>query len=79
MKTISVQISDADYDMLKLSKEEMFYSEFKDILEQQLAREALANCVKLAKETGVSDMTLEDVDAEVSAGRYELSSHLPVG
>ena len=71
MKTISLQIPDADFNLLGLTKEQMLYSDFKDILERQFVLRAMDNCLKIAKETGLSEMTLEQINAEIKAVRDE--------
>jgi hypothetical protein len=69
MKTINVQISDMEYNAFGFSKDRFPFSEFADIIERQLARQALAHSVALAGQCGLSSMTMDEINAEVNAVR----------
>ena len=69
MKTISVQISDVEYDTFGLSKNRFSFSELAGLIERQMARQALRRCVTLANRHGLSSMTMEEINAEVNAVR----------
>jgi len=65
MKTISVQMSDVEYSAFGLSKNNFFFSEILDLIEQQMAREALRRSVEIAEENGLSSMTMDEINAEI--------------
>jgi hypothetical protein len=69
MKTIKVQLSDVEYDTFGLSKDLFAFSEFADIIERQLAKQAMRRCVVLAQQHGLSSMTMDEINAEVKAAR----------
>jgi len=69
MKTISVQMSDIEYSALGLSKKDFFFSEIADIIEQQIARQALRRSTEIAQKGGLSSMTMDEINAEVDAIR----------
>jgi hypothetical protein len=69
MKTISVQISDVECNAFGFSKDRFSFSEFADIIEQQMAQQALRRCVTLAAQHGLSSMTMDEINAEVNAVR----------
>jgi hypothetical protein len=69
MKTISVQISDVEYEALGIPKEHMSSSEFADFLDMQIARQAMRNCLQIAELSGLSSMTMDEINAEVNAVR----------
>ena len=69
MKTISIQMSDMEYSALGLSKNIFFYSEITDLIEQQVARQALCRSVDIAEKNGLSSMTMEEINAEINAVR----------
>jgi hypothetical protein len=71
MKTISVQISDADYNTLGLANEQLQYADFKKILKKQIAKEAMENCIKIAKENNFSELTLEEINEEIRIVRTQ--------
>ncbi|MCL2327812.1 MAG: hypothetical protein FWC39_04780 [Bacteroidetes bacterium] len=69
MQTISVQMSDLEYSTFGLSKNIFFFSEIADLIEKQLARQALRRSVEMAERNGLSSMTMEEINAEVNAAR----------
>ena len=69
MKTISVQMSDVEYSTLGLSKNVFFFSEIANLIEQQVARQALRRSVELAEKNGLSLMTMGEINAEINAAR----------
>jgi len=69
MKTISVQMSDVEYSTFGLSKNTYFFSEIANLIEQQVARQALRRSVELAEKNGLSSMTMGEINAEINAVR----------
>lgn len=69
MRTISVQISDVEYNTFGLSKNIFFFSEIADLIEQQMARQALRRSVEMAEQNGLSSMTMDEINAEINAVR----------
>jgi hypothetical protein len=69
MKTISVQMSDVEYSALGLSKNVFFFSEIANLIEQQVARQALRRSVDLAEKNGLSSMTMDEINTEINAVR----------
>ena len=69
MKTISVKMSELEYNTFGLSKDLFSFSEFTDLIEKQIARKALRNCVVLADQHGLSSMSMDDINAEINAVR----------
>ena len=69
MKTISVQMSDVEYRTFGLSKNNFFFSEIADLIERQMARQALRYSVEMAEKSGLSSMTMDEINAEVNAVR----------
>jgi hypothetical protein len=65
MRNINVQMSEVEYDDFGLSKESFFFSEFANLIERQMARQALRRCVSLADSHGLSSMTMDEINAEV--------------
>ena len=63
MKTISVELSDVEYNGLGLSKTHFFYAEIADLIEQQIAKQALRQCVEIAEQEGLSSMTMDEINA----------------
>jgi len=69
MKTISIQMSDVEYSSLGLSKNNFFFSEIADLIERQIARQALRHSVEIAEKKGLSSMTMDEINAEMNAVR----------
>jgi len=69
MRNINVQMSEVEYNTFGLSKDNFFFSEFADLIEQQIAQQALRQCVSLAENYGISSMTMDEINAEVNAIR----------
>ena len=69
MKTISVQMTDVEYNALGLSKSVFFFSEIVNLIEQQVARQALRRSVELAEKNGLSSMTMSEINTEINATR----------
>ena len=69
MRTINVQMSDLEYNSMGLSKNSFLFSEIIDLIEQQMARQALRRSVEMAAQNGLSSMTMEEINAEVKAAR----------
>jgi len=74
MKTISVQMSDVEYSALGLSKNNFFFSEITDLIEQQIARQALCRSVEMAGKNGLSSMTMDEINEEIHAARQCIKS-----
>jgi len=69
MKTINVQISEIEYNIFGLSKDNFSFSELTDLIERQIARQAMRRCVSLADRYGLSSMSMDEINAEVNAVR----------
>jgi hypothetical protein len=69
MKTINVEISEIEYNTFGLSKDNFSFSEFTDLIERQIARQALRRCISLANRHGLSSMSMDEINAEVNAVR----------
>jgi hypothetical protein len=69
MKTIKVQLSEVEYNAFGMSKDLFAFSEFADIIERHLAKQAMCRCVALAQQHGLSSMTLDEINAEIKSAR----------
>ena len=71
MRTLSVSINEVDFVKLGIKKAKISFSELKEKLSIEYAGEALQKCQKIAEETGLSEMTMDEIDAEIQAVRNE--------
>ena len=69
MKTISVSISDFEYNQFGLSRDNMQFTELLDIIEKEMAKQALNQTVRLAEKHSLSEMSMDDINNEVKAAR----------
>lgn len=70
MKTIQIKVSNTDFEKYNLADEQEI--KFTDLVEKislEYARKALLECNNIAEEVGLSKMTLDDINAEISAVR----------
>ena len=69
MRTISIQMSDVEYSAYGLPKNDFYFSEIVDLIERQVAREALRRSVEMAEQNNLSAMTMDEINAEVNTVR----------
>lgn len=69
MKTITVSISENEFQSFGFKSDSIVFKELLEKISTELARKALARCHKIAKETGLSEMTLEEINAEIKEVR----------
>lgn len=71
MKTLSVSINDTDFARPGFKDAKISFPELKEKLSIEYAREAMQKCQKIAEETGLSKITIDEIDAEIRAVRNE--------
>jgi hypothetical protein len=74
MRTLTVSIDESDYLRLGFINNEISFSELKEKISTEYARMALVKCHQIAKDTGLSKMTMEEIDAEIQAVRDDAKS-----
>lgn len=75
MKTIQINVSQKDLERYNLGEQPIM--DFKLLVEKinlDFARKALEECQKIVKGLGLSELTLEEIDAEIKAVRNESHS-----
>ena len=75
MKTLSIAISDIEYDKFGISNTALSFSDFIDIVSKELMRENLRSAIRAATACGLSSMTMEDISNEVNAVRKNAKSN----
>ncbi|MBI5214615.1 MAG: hypothetical protein HY960_02570 [Ignavibacteriae bacterium] len=76
MKTLSISISNIEYNKFGLKNDTLTFSDFVEIVSKELTRQTLNQCVDLAEKYGLSKMTMEDISKEVRAVRRN-AKHRP--
>ena len=69
MVTLSVSIEESDFLKLGLKENKISFSDLREKISIEYARTALAKCQEIAEETGLSDMTMDEINAEIRAVR----------
>lgn len=69
MKTLSVSISEIEYNKFGLKQEQLSFTDFIELVNKELMRQNLNKCVELANKYGLSEMTMEDISNEVKVVR----------
>jgi len=75
MKTLTVPITDIDFRSLGLNTETISFAKLKEKLSIEYAKEAFQKCNMIAEEVGLSNMTLEEINAEITAVRNAKNNH----
>ena len=69
MKTISVSISDIEFNRFGLKSDNISFSDFLDIVSRELSKQRLNESLILAKKFGISELTMDEITSEVKAVR----------
>lgn len=70
MKTVQLKVSETDFLKYNLDNEsEMNFSDLVEKISLEYARQALLECNEIAQQVGLSEMTLDEINAEIQAVR----------
>lgn len=69
MRTLNISISDIEYNKFGLKDEQLKFSDFIDLVSNELARQNLRKCVELSEKYGLSKLTMAEITKEVRAVR----------
>ncbi len=75
MKTLNISISDLEYNQFGISKDKLSFTEFIDIINNELTKQALNKCVQLAEKYKLSKMTMDEITNEVKSLRRAKNNH----
>jgi len=70
-----VPIDEFEYAKLGLTSDTISFRDLKEKLNIDYAKEALIQCNDIAERTGLSQLSLDDINAEINAVRNAKSSH----
>jgi predicted CopG family antitoxin len=71
MKTLNVSISDIEYNKFGLKQEKLSFTDFIELVSNELMRQNLNKCIELANKYGLSKMSIDDISNEVKALRKD--------
>jgi hypothetical protein len=69
MRTLNISISDIEYKKFGLKTDKIKFSDFLEMVSNELSRQNLAKCVELAEKHGLSKLTMDEISEEVNALR----------
>ncbi len=75
MRTFNISISDLEYSKFGIKEDKLSFTEFLDIVSNELAKQTLDECVELAEQYGLSKMTMDEINEEVKAVRSAKTHH----
>jgi hypothetical protein len=75
MRTLNISISDIEFNMFGIKKDSLSFSELLDLVSRQLTKQALNKSIELAQEHELSEMSMDEISAEVKAARQDAKSN----
>ena len=69
MRTLSVSISDIEFNKFGLKQEQLNFTDFIELVSRELMRQNLNKCVELASIYGLSHMSMDEITNEVKTVR----------
>jgi hypothetical protein len=69
MRTLNISISDIEYNKFGLKNDQLTFTDFVDLVSNELSRQNLNKTVELAEKYGLSKLTMDDISKEVNAAR----------
>ena len=69
MRTLSVSISDLEFNKFGIKENKLNFTDFLDIVSKELTRQNLSKCIALAEKYGLFSMNMEEITNEVNAVR----------
>ncbi len=69
MQTIQIKISNTDFQKYNFGSKEILFTDLVELISREYARKALLECNKIAKQEGLSEMTMDEINAEINAVR----------
>jgi hypothetical protein len=75
MKQLNVPIDELEYAKLGLTSDTISFRDLKEKFSIDYAKEALLQCNNIAGENGLSQLSLDDINAEINAVRNAKNRH----
>lgn len=75
MKTLSITISDLEYNQFGINNDKLSFTEFVDIVNKEITKQTLNKCVQLAEKYKLSRMSSDEINDEVKAVRNAKNNH----
>jgi hypothetical protein len=75
MKTLQVKVSDTDFRKYNLENVEIKFTDLVELISREYAKKALLECNEIAEQTGLSKLTMEEINEEIKAFRDAKNNH----
>ena len=75
MKTLNISISDIEYNKFGLQNDRFSFTDFVEIISNELSRQNLDKCIELSDKYGLSDLTMDEITNEVKAVRQNAKTN----
>jgi hypothetical protein len=75
MRTLSISISDSEYNQFGIKKDDLSFTELVDLVNRRVSRQALDRRVQLSEKYKLSKMTMDEILNEVKAVRNAKDNH----
>lgn len=69
MRTLSVSISDIEYNKFGIKSSNLNFTDFVEIVSKEIMRQNLDKCLELSTKYELSRMTMDEISNEVKAVR----------
>ncbi len=69
MRTLNIEISDIEFEKFGLKNEQLSFTYFIDMVSREISRQNLKKSIELAERYGLSNITMDEISAEVKAVR----------
>lgn len=69
MRTLNIAISDLEYEKFGIKTDQLSFTDFVDMISRELSRQNLKKAVELSERYGLSNMSMDEISAEVKAVR----------
>lgn len=69
MRTLQIKVSESDFKRYNLGNSEIKFTDLVDSINREYARKALLEGNEIAEKEGLSEMTMDEINAEIKAVR----------
>jgi hypothetical protein len=67
MRTLKIAISELEYEKFGIKSDQLSFTEFIDMVSREIGRQNLKKTVELSERYGLSNMTMDEITAEVKS------------
>lgn len=75
MRTIQIKVSETDFKKYNLKDSEIKFTDLVELISREYARKALLEANEIAKQSGLSNMTMDEINAEIKAVRDDKTNN----